>query len=86
MTVFHCDLYRLNAPEQAADLGLHELVDETTCVLLEWAENGGVFVPSADVQFLLSDHHSAPQQRQFSYSATTPRGSTLIDVLAAVAV
>lgn len=37
LTLYHVDLYRLQAIE-AADLGLEELADPSTVVAIEWAE------------------------------------------------
>ena len=36
--VYHVDLYRLDEPSQLATLGLEELLDRDTLVLIEWGE------------------------------------------------
>jgi tRNA threonylcarbamoyladenosine biosynthesis protein TsaE len=36
--VYHIDLYRLDAPEQVAALGLDEMFDRGAVMLVEWGE------------------------------------------------
>jgi tRNA threonylcarbamoyladenosine biosynthesis protein TsaE len=36
--VYHIDLYRLDTPEQAATLGLEEILERDAVVLVEWGE------------------------------------------------
>jgi tRNA threonylcarbamoyladenosine biosynthesis protein TsaE len=36
--VYHIDLYRLDEPEQVANLGLDEIFDREALVLVEWGE------------------------------------------------
>jgi tRNA threonylcarbamoyladenosine biosynthesis protein TsaE len=36
--VYHIDLYRLDRPEQVANLGLDEIFDRDALVLVEWGE------------------------------------------------
>ena len=42
--LWHCDLYRLEQPEDAYELGLVEAMDEEI-VLLEWADQLGALLP-----------------------------------------
>jgi tRNA threonylcarbamoyladenosine biosynthesis protein TsaE len=42
--VWHCDLYRLNNPEEVFELGLEEAFHEAIC-LLEWPERLGDLLP-----------------------------------------
>jgi tRNA threonylcarbamoyladenosine biosynthesis protein TsaE len=42
--VWHCDLYRLNNPEEVFELGLEEAFHEAIC-LLEWPERLGDILP-----------------------------------------
>jgi tRNA threonylcarbamoyladenosine biosynthesis protein TsaE len=37
-TVYHIDLYRLENPQQVANLGLDEIFDRDALVLVEWGE------------------------------------------------
>lgn len=44
LPVWHCDLYRLENPEEAIELGLDEAFDEAL-VLIEWPERLGRLLP-----------------------------------------
>ena len=44
LPVWHCDLYRLDEPEEAIELGLDEAFDEAL-VLIEWPERLGPYLP-----------------------------------------
>ena len=52
--LWHCDLYRLEHPEDILELGLLEAM-ETCAVLLEWPERMGHYLPitckSIDIKF-----------------------------------
>jgi tRNA threonylcarbamoyl adenosine modification protein YjeE len=43
--VVHADLYRLRAPEEAAGLGLEDLAEGDSVVLVEWAERAAERLP-----------------------------------------
>ncbi|MCG7657210.1 tRNA (adenosine(37)-N6)-threonylcarbamoyltransferase complex ATPase subunit type 1 TsaE [Wielerella bovis] len=47
MTVHHFDLYRFATPEEWEDAGLDDLIPNSLC-LIEWAQQGGDYVPPAD--------------------------------------
>lgn len=57
--LYHVDLYRLNQPEDLADLGLAEIFAQAgTYVVIEWAEKLGTYMPHKrlDIRFsVLSD-------------------------------
>lgn len=44
LPVWHCDLYRLDDPEDAIELGLDEAFD-SALVMIEWPERLGRFLP-----------------------------------------
>lgn len=46
--VYHLDLYRLNTPEEAYELGLEEIVNDNSIVLIEWPEKGQGCIPEAN--------------------------------------
>lgn len=48
MTVHHLDLYRLADPEEAAFLGLRDLLTPDAVWFVEWPEKGGDLLPPAD--------------------------------------
>ena len=47
--VYHCDFYRLAAPEELEFLGLRELFDEGSLWLIEWPERGVGCLPAPDL-------------------------------------
>ena len=47
LTVYHIDLYRLNTPEEAFELGLEEIVNSDSVVFIEWPEKGQGCIPEA---------------------------------------
>lgn len=55
LTVHHLDLYRIGHPEEIAYLGLEELLEGTTLLLIEWPEQGRGWVPPPDWQIRI-DH------------------------------
>lgn len=56
LTVHHLDLYRLGDPEEIEFLGLEDLFDGPTLMLVEWAERGRGHLPPADVLIDIVDH------------------------------
>src|SRR5688572_19105794 len=44
--VFHVDLYRLERREEIADLGLQDLITESTIVFVEWADRAPEILPA----------------------------------------
>lgn len=52
LPVWHCDLYRLEDPEEAIELGLDEAFDEAL-VLIEWPERLGRYLPANTLRLRL---------------------------------
>jgi tRNA threonylcarbamoyladenosine biosynthesis protein TsaE len=48
--VYHVDLYRLDTADEAEKLGLDEIFDRPTLVLMEWAERFPSILPAARVE------------------------------------
>ncbi len=44
LEIWHCDLYRLEAPEDVFELGLMDALDDIAC-LVEWPERLGTYLP-----------------------------------------
>lgn len=61
LPVWHCDLYRLDDPEQAVELGLDEAFD-TALVLIEWPERLGALLPRHSLRLRL-DGAGEPERR-----------------------
>jgi tRNA threonylcarbamoyladenosine biosynthesis protein TsaE len=52
--VLHLDLYRIADPEELEFLGLVDLIDHKTILLIEWPEKGGQWLPEPDFIFTFS--------------------------------
>ena len=55
LTVHHLDLYRLADPEEIEYLGIADLLDERSLLLVEWAEKGTGFLPPASLRIDIED-------------------------------
>jgi len=53
LPVWHCDLYRLDDPEEAIELGLDE-ARATAVLLIEWPERLGPFLPADALRLTLA--------------------------------
>lgn len=49
LTLHHFDLYRFSTPEEWEDAGLDDLFSDNSVCLIEWPQQGGEFVPPADI-------------------------------------
>ena len=54
MQVLHMDLYRINDPGELEFLGLVDLMDQQTILLIEWPDKGGQWLPEPDFIFNFS--------------------------------
>jgi tRNA threonylcarbamoyladenosine biosynthesis protein TsaE len=48
LKILHLDLYRLQDPEELEYLGMRDLLDADTLLLVEWPERGRGVLPAAD--------------------------------------
>jgi len=71
--VLHMDLYRIGDPEELAFLGIEDLLDERTVLLVEWPERGVGFLPAADFIFSFA---YAGEGRDLNWSALTERAQS----------
>lgn len=74
----HLDLYRLADPEEMQWLGLPDLLDDHTLLLVEWPERGGEWVPGADIVVTLAH---AGDRRRVDIRATSERGKAGVAML-----
>jgi tRNA threonylcarbamoyladenosine biosynthesis protein TsaE len=49
LDVLHLDLYRIGDPGELEFLGIEDLVDERTLLLVEWPERGSGLLPAPDL-------------------------------------
>ena len=57
----HIDLYRLNDLNEVIDIGLEEILDSDTLVLIEWPELARSLLP--DTYFHLKLQHAGEQRK-----------------------
>ncbi|MDO5073854.1 MAG: tRNA (adenosine(37)-N6)-threonylcarbamoyltransferase complex ATPase subunit type 1 TsaE [Neisseria animaloris] len=67
----HFDLYRFATPEEWEDAGLDDLFAGNCLCLIEWPQQGGTFVPPADLTVKLENAESG---RMCTLTAHTDRG------------
>lgn len=73
--VYHCDLYRLEDPDQLEDLGYRDFIRPGAIVLVEWPEKGGERLGSLDLMIEVSYQGEG---RTFVFHALTPRGQQVM--------
>lgn len=75
---YHLDLYRLGDPDELEFLGIRDLLEEGTALLVEWPEQGGDALPVAD---LLVTIRYQSEGRELSIEAKSARGVHWLDEL-----
>ena len=82
LTLYHLDLYRINDPLEAWDLGLEEqLFDEGVCVV-EWADRAADLFPEACLWISL-DYGQDQQDRIITLAEPPPRYRPILEKLSA---
>jgi len=76
--VFHFDLYRVADPEELDYLGLDDYLSDNALCLIEWAQQGGKFLPEPDILIVLDYHNKG---RQATVSALSNAGQKLLKQL-----
>ena len=77
LQVLHMDLYRINDPGELEFLGLEDLLDEQTILLVEWPDRGGSWLPEADFIFRFA---YAEPGRDLHWVARTPRAQSFTKI------
>jgi tRNA threonylcarbamoyladenosine biosynthesis protein TsaE len=75
LQALHLDLYRISDPGELEFLGLEDLMDGHSVVLIEWPDKGGAWLPEADFIFRFS---YAEQGRDLQWEALTVRAEKTI--------
>ena len=70
LTVWHFDLYRLRAPEEAYELGVDDALAEGVA-LVEWPERLGTYLPAARLDLRLAES-TTPDARHVTLAASGP--------------
>jgi len=73
--VLHLDLYRIEAPGELDFLGLRDLFDNKSILLVEWPDRGGEFIPRADVIMQFGEDN---EQRFVSLRTFSPAGHRVV--------
>lgn len=78
LQVLHMDLYRISDPGELEYLGIEDMLDEKTVLLVEWPDRGGEWLSKPDFIF---EFVYATQGRNLHWKACTKQAKT-IDPLA----
>lgn len=70
LQVLHMDLYRISDPGELEFLGIEDLLDDQTILLVEWPDRGGHWLPKPDFIFRFA---YANQGRDLHWTACTLR-------------
>jgi tRNA threonylcarbamoyladenosine biosynthesis protein TsaE len=68
LQVLHMDLYRISDPGELEFLGLEDLLDDQTVLLIEWPDKGGQWLPEPDFIFNFGYAHEG---RDLHWTACT---------------
>ena len=74
LQVLHMDLYRINDPGELEFLGLGDLLDDKTILLIEWPDRGGDWLPEPDFIF---EFGYASEGRDLHWIACTKLARTI---------
>ena len=74
--LYHLDLYRLDAPESVADLGIDDYLEGDGVCVDEWPERATALWPTDHLLIRLSA--TGPHDRRLDLIGRGPRGATLL--------
>lgn len=77
-SVYHFDLYRLSDPEELEYMGIRDYFAENGLCLVEWAENGAGFLPTADLMVSIEPDSVG---RSVTVTANTATGTAALQAL-----
>ena len=75
-TVYHLDLYRLANGEELEYLGLRDMLESASILLIEWPEQGAGWLPQADLELHIQHQ---PDGRDIQLHANTASGERIIN-------
>ena len=78
ISVHHLDLYRLADPEELDYLGITDLCDGQSILLIEWPDKGEGMLPPVDLNIAIAH---AGTSRQLMITAQSERGTRVVDAL-----
>lgn len=80
-SVFHFDLYRVNAPAELESMGLRDYFSDQSICLIEWPEKGGEYLPMPD---LICRITILPKGRRLHFKARSHKGMFVLTSLPTV--
>ena len=82
-TVHHLDLYRLTDPREADALGIRDLLNPCSVLLIEWPSRAAGRLPQTDVDLDIRYETDAPAGRTLNLVSNTPCGDKLVQAIVA---
>jgi tRNA threonylcarbamoyladenosine biosynthesis protein TsaE len=76
--VFHFDLYRVIDPEELEHIGFSDYLSQANLCIIEWPENGGSYIPQADIKIDISQYESG---RKLTLTSNTDVGVQCLNQL-----
>jgi tRNA threonylcarbamoyladenosine biosynthesis protein TsaE len=78
LSLRHFDLYRMNNPQEWDEAGFRDEVNDCNILLIEWPEQAGVELPSADISLKFD---ILPLGRMLRIAAHSPKGEQCLSHL-----
>jgi tRNA threonylcarbamoyladenosine biosynthesis protein TsaE len=69
--VFHIDLYRVDTPRELETLGIDDLIDDRSVILIEWGEKFARFTRERDVEIRIE--RLGENERRITFAADARR-------------
>jgi len=79
LTLYHMDFYRLEQPEEIADLGVEEYLYGDGVCAIEWAERAAGLLPKRHLAATLSYVANEPESRTIRFTASGQRYESLLE-------
>jgi tRNA threonylcarbamoyladenosine biosynthesis protein TsaE len=76
--IYHFDLYRIADPAELELIGIRDYQQDNPILLIEWPQQGGEFVPEADITLQFRTHSTG---RQVRLQAHSPQGQHHLQLL-----
>lgn len=82
LQILHLDLYRIGDPDEVDYLGLADMFDENTVLIVEWPERGRGALPRPDLTVALdSEATDSLDKRRLSFYAHSRSGNELCEFI-----
>jgi tRNA threonylcarbamoyladenosine biosynthesis protein TsaE len=79
ITIYHVDLYRIDTPDDLETVGLDDLVNDRSLVIVEWAEHADTLLPGDHLA--ISIDITSEQERVLRLEARGERYGRLVEAL-----